>query len=342
MKTIKIGMVGFGNVGHGFLQTLAEKKDYFRREYSLQFLVTAITDIRYGTIYDPQGLPADQLAVSSDFSGLSPDFFRDWNTIQMIRNADTDVIIELSFTDLKTGEPAVLHCQEALLSGKHVITSNKGPIALHYKHLKELARDNGVKIGCEGTVMSGSPALRLGVDSLLPTGITEIQGILNGTTNYILSRMENGATYEEALLQAQELGYAEADPSGDVEGFDTAGKVAILAQFIFNTFIKPEDVEREGITNITPEDIKEAAQKNMRWKLIGSLKKTEHGVEASVKPVMLPMDNPLANITGAGNAIQYHSDLLGSITLFGPGAGRKITKCFLYRNSKPNPGMDPL
>ena len=332
MKTVKIGMIGFGNVGHGFIRALSEKKDFFRKEYNLQFLITAVTDIRYGTIYDPNGLSLEKLADSKDFSAAEPELFRDWNTIQMIRNAESDVIIELSFTDLKTGEPAVLHCQEALLSGKHVITSNKGPIALHYSMLKSLARDNGVKIGCEGTVMSGSPALRLGIDSLLPTGITEIRGILNGTTNYILTQMETGATYEEALLQAQELGYAEADPSGDVEGFDTAGKVAILSQLVFNTFIKPESISRQGITQITPEDIQEAAKNNMRWKLIGSVKKLEHGVEAYVKPMMMPLDDPLANISGAGNAIQYQSDLLGSITLIGPGAGRKETAAALIED----------
>ena len=332
MKTVRIGMIGFGNVGHGFIRALSEKKDYFRKEHGLQFLITSVTDIRYGTIYDPNGLSLEELADSKDFSGIAPELFRDWNTIQMIRNSETDVIIELSFTDLKTGEPAVLHCEEALLSGKHVITSNKGPIALHYNHLKMLARDNGVKIGCEGTVMSGSPALRLALDSLLPTGITEIQGILNGTTNYILTRMESGATYEEALAQAQQLGYAEADPSGDVEGFDTAGKVAILSQLVFNTFIKPENIERRGITGITPDDIRKAAENNMRWKLIGSVKKLDRGVEAWVRPVMLPLDNPLANISGAGNAIQYHSDLLGAITLIGPGAGRKETAAALIED----------
>ena len=244
MKIIKLGMIGFGNVAHGFIQALIEKKTFFRKELGFEFLITSITDIRYGTIYNPDGLPLKKLVSCHDFSEMDQSLFRDWNTIQMIRNAESDVIIELSFTDLKTGEPAVLHCQEALLSGKHVITSNKGPIALHYSMLKGLARDNGVKIGCEGTVMSGTPALRLATDSLLLTGITEIKGILNGTTNFILTEMENGSTYEAALEEAQRLGYAEADPSGDVEGFDTAGKVAILAHLVFGTFIKPEDIDR--------------------------------------------------------------------------------------------------
>jgi homoserine dehydrogenase len=332
MKLVKIGMVGFGNVGHGFIQALVDKKDFFRKELGLDFVITAITDIRYGTIYDQDGLPLKKLVRAHDFSEMDPSFHKDWNTIQMIRNAESDVIIELSFTDLKTGEPAVLHCQEALLSGKHVITSNKGPIALHYNMLKGLARDNGVKIGCEGTVMSGTPALRLALDSLLPAGINEIHGILNGTTNFIITQMENGSTYEEALKEAQLSGYAEADPSGDVEGFDTAGKVAILSHLVFGTFIKPEDIEREGITDLTIDDIQEALKNNMHWKLIGSVKKTPHGVKASVKPVMLPNDNPLAGIKGAGNAIQYHTDLLGEITLVGPGAGRKETAAALIED----------
>lgn len=332
MKIIKLGMIGFGNVAHGFIQALIEKKTFFRKELGFEFLITSITDIRYGTIYNPDGLPLKKLVSSHDFSEMDQSLFRDWNTIQMIRNAESDVIIELSFTDLKTGEPAVLHCQEALLSGKHVITSNKGPIALHYSMLKGLARDNGVKIGCEGTVMSGTPALRLATDSLLLTGITEIKGILNGTTNFILTEMENGSTYEAALEEAQRLGYAEADPSGDVEGFDTAGKVAILAHLVFGTFIKPEDIDRVGISDITLEDVKAALKENMHWKLIGSLKKTETGVEAYVKPVMLPEDSPLSAIKGAGNAIQYRTDLLGEITLIGPGAGRKETAAALIED----------
>lgn len=332
MKLVKLGMIGFGNVAHGFIQALVEKKTFFRKEMGLEFLVTSITDIRYGTIYDPDGLPIENLVSLHDFSDVDPSLHRDWNTIQMIRNAESDVIIELSYTDLKTGEPAVLHCQEALLSGKHVITSNKGPIALHYSMLKGLARDNGVKIGCEGTVMSGTPALRLAIDSLMPTGITEIKGILNGTTNFILSEMENGSTYDDALKEAQRLGYAEADPSGDVEGFDTAGKIAILAHLVFGTFIKPEDINREGISDITLEDIKDAQKDHMHWKLIGSLKKTEKGIEASVKPVMLPDDNPLSAIRGAENAIQYRTDLLGEITLIGPGAGRKETAAALIED----------
>ena len=332
MKIIKLGMIGFGNVGHGFIAALLEKSGYYKKELGLDFVITAITDIRFGTVYDPDGLPLNELADAHDFSGMDPKYLREWNTIETIREAECDVIIELSYTDLHTGEPAVLHCQEAILSGKHVITSNKGPIALYYKMLSGLARDNGVKIGYEATVMSGTPSLRLGREILLQTGIESVRGIFNGTTNFILTEMESGSSYEDALKKAQALGYAEADPTGDVEGFDCAGKVSILAQTLFGVFIKPDEISRQGITGITLEDIKEAKENGCRWKLIGSVKRTENGVETFVKPMMLPLDNPLANINGATNAIQYNSDLLGDVTLIGAGAGRKETAAALIED----------
>ncbi len=332
MKIIKLGMIGFGNVGHGFIAALHEKSSYYKRELGLDFIITAITDIRFGTIYDPDGLPLNELVDAHDFSGMDPKYARQWNTIETIRNAESDVIIELSYTDLHTGEPAVMHCREAILSGKHVITSNKGPIALYYKMLSGLARDNGVKIGYEATVMSGTPALRLGREILLQTGIDSVRGIFNGTTNFILTEMESGCSYEDALKKAQMLGYAEADPTGDVEGFDCAGKVSILAQTLFGTFIKPDDINRTGITGITLDDIKEAKENGSRWKLIGSINRTENGIETSVKPMMLPLSNPLANINGATNAIQYHSELLGDVTLIGAGAGRKETAAALIED----------
>ena len=332
MQEVKIGLIGFGNVGHGLVQVLNEKYEQYKRELGLDFRITAISDIKKGCAVNPDGLPLADLVNSNDLDFINPAEHPGWNAIQMIHNAPTNIIVELSYTDLKTGEPAILHCREAILSGKHVITSNKGPVALHHKMLLALARENGVQIGVEGTVMSGTPALRLGSEILRPAGIIEIKGILNGTTNYILSKMEENLSFEEALKQAQNLGFAEADPSGDIEGMDTAGKISILAQMIFGTAIKPIDIPREGIIDITPEDITSAAKNNSRWKLIGSLKKTETGLEASVKPIMLSRENPLANVMGVMNAIQYKSDLLGETTLIGAGAGRRETACAIIED----------
>jgi homoserine dehydrogenase len=156
--------------------------------------------------------------------------------------------------------------------------------------------------------------------------IRKVQGILNGTTNFILTKMEAGAAYPEALAEAQALGYAEADPTGDVEGFDAAGKVVILARLLMNEQIRMEDVDRSGITHLTPDDIQSAQSAGERWKLIGSLEKNSSGkLAASVKAQRLPISHPLAGVSGATNAAHFSTELLGDVTLIGPGAGKLAT-----------------
>ena len=332
MKNVRIGIVGFGNVGRGFAQALKKNGDFYRRVYEINFYITAIIDQNSGCAYNPDGIDLDQLINASSIKDLNEAEHPNWNVISMIQHSETDVILELTYTNLMTGEPAVLHIREAILSGKHVVTSNKGPIALHYKMLSSLANQNGVTIGIEGTVMSGTPALRMGTDLLFSSGISSVRGIFNGTCNFILTEMEKGLSFEDALKFAQDFGYAEADPSGDVEGLDTAGKVAILSQILFDQKIEPVDIDYKGITKITSEDIKTALKDNFRWKLIGSVKKVDDAIVASVKPEMLPMSNPLANVMGATNAIQYETDLLGMTTLIGPGAGRLETASALIQD----------
>ena len=207
----------------------------------------------------------------------------------------------------------------------HVVTTNKGPVALHYAELQALARQNGVQIGIEGTVMSGTPAIRMGLDLLAGAGVNRVQGILNGTTNYILTRMAEGVPYTDALAEAQSQGYAEADPTGDVEGFDAAGKVVILADVLMGASITMADVDRQGITKLTLEDIADARAEKMCWKLIARIEKTATGVKASVRPTLIPLADPLASVNGATNAITYSTSLLGDVTLIGPGAGRLAT-----------------
>jgi homoserine dehydrogenase len=197
---------------------------------------------------------------------------------------------------------------------------------LHFGELEDLARQHGVKLGVEGSVMSGTPTLRLGRELLGAAHIRKIQGILNGTTNYILTKMEAGASYPEALAEAQALGYAEADPTGDVEGFDAAGKVVILARLLMNEQMHMEDVDRSGITHLTSDDIKTASAAGERWKLIGSLERDSQGkLLAKVKAERLPTSHPLAGVSGATNAAHFTTDLVGDVTLIGPGAGRLPT-----------------
>jgi homoserine dehydrogenase len=284
----------------------------------------AVNDLIRGSAFNPNGLDLNSLLQAKDISSL-PDGTAGWDAFATITRSNADVVIEISYTNLQTGEPAISHLRTALESGKHVVTSNKGPVALRYAELSELAQPKKLQIGVEGTVMSGTPSLHLGMELLAGAGIRRVQGILNGTTNYILTQMESGASYADALAEAQARGYAEADPTGDVEGFDAAGKVAILSALLMKSPLRLDQVNRTGITGITKADVAEAKAAGQRWKLIGSLEKSEAGITASVKPVRLPLEHPLANVNGATNAITFTTDLLGDVTLIGPGAGRMET-----------------
>jgi len=288
----------------------------------------AVSDLLKGSVYDPHGLDPkgllDAVRSTGKLDGV-PAAERSWDALRTIREAEADVVVELSYTDLKTGEPAISHLRQAIQAGRHVVTTNKGPIALRYPELKALADAKGVLIGVEGTVMSGTPTLGLGLDTLSAAGVTRVQGIINGTTNYILSQMENGATYAAALAEAQAKGYAEADPTGDVEGFDAAGKVVILANLLMGASITMADVDRTGITGLTPQDIEAARAGGERWKLIGKVERDGEKVNASVRPTRLPLTHPLASVGGATNALTFTTDLLGDVTIIGPGAGRLET-----------------
>ena len=325
---VRLGLIGFGNVGQGLAQILNESHAEYADTHGLDIKIVAIADALKGSVYDPAGLDAglllDKIARDGNLKGF-PGEKPGWDALTMIRQSNADVIVEMSYTDLKTGQPATDHLTEALKLKKHVVTTNKGPVALHFAELQALAAANGVQIGVEGTVMSGTPALILARESLAPAHIRCIMGIFNGTTNYILTQMETGMSYADALAAAQKLGYAEADPTGDVEGFDAAGKVVILAQLLMNTHITMNEVDRSGITALTVKDINDAKAAGERWKLIGSLEFTAGKLAASVKLQRLPISHPLAGVSGATNAIHFSTDYLGEVTLIGPGAGRLPT-----------------
>ncbi len=328
MQTVRLALIGFGNVGQGLVQILYNKSDTYAENFGLRFVIVAIADLVYGSAYNPDGLDLlTLLKIGSENGNLSqiPSQGNHWDALTMISQCNADVIVEISYTNFETGEPAIGHIRTAIENRKHVITSNKGPIALKYKELTELARTRKVKIGFEGTVMSGTPTLNLGTELLAGTEIRRIEGILNGTTNFILTKMGNGASYADALAEAQARGYAEADPTGDVEGFDTAGKLVILSSSILHTPLDINQIDRVGITHISQNEIAQARQKGSKWKLIGKLEKLEQKVRASVKPISLPPSHPLANVDGILNAITFTTDLLGDVTLIGPGAGRLET-----------------
>ncbi|HEU5140143.1 MAG TPA: homoserine dehydrogenase [Bacillales bacterium] len=323
-----LAFIGFGGVGRGLAEIILEKQELLTNEVGLDAKVVAVTDLNMGSVYHPKGLDLQTLldVVNEngslenypDQSGLQ----RGWDSLQTIRETNADTIVEVTPTDVETGQPAIDHCREAFQSEKNLVTTNKGPVALKYRELSALATENGVQWGFEGTVMSGTPTLRMPAVSLSGNTINEISGILNGTTNFILSKMEEDMTYDDALAKAQELGYAEADPTSDVEGHDILYKVVILANVVLDEPLKKEEVECQGMSGLSAKDIEEAKSEGKRWKLLARITKQNGHVRASVKPEKLSLSEPLSSVMGATNAITYECDLSGPITVTGAGAGR--------------------
>lgn len=323
---IRVIQIGFGSVGRGFAEIVQRKREFLAQRQGVQIAFVGVAT-RSWCCYDPAGIDlvalgrAVELGNTDSLSTRQP-----WSPHELIAQAEADVLVEVSPTDLDSGEPATSHIRAAFARGMHVVTANKGPLALHGPALLAEARERGLGFGYEGTVMAGTPALRLGWGALAGCELREVRGIVNGTTNYMLTHMESGMAYAEALAEAQRLGYAETDPTGDVEGYDAAAKAAILATMLMGGDIRPEQVERTGITQLTPDDIAAAAAAGERWKLIARVTRAPDGaIRASVQPMRVPVTHPLASVSGATNALTYTTDLLGDVTLIGPGAGGVAT-----------------
>ncbi|UCD17890.1 MAG: homoserine dehydrogenase [Candidatus Zixiibacteriota bacterium] len=324
---MRLLLLGFGTVGQGLAELLIEKEPVLKNTYNMECRVVGIADMLKGSIYNADGIDlkaALEKAKAGDrLTDLGDAFAGD--ALEMVKSANAEMMIEMTYTDIKTGEPATSHIRAALEKGMHVTTSNKGPVALFLNELTALAKSRGVKFLYEGTVISGTPLLNLVRETLAASRITEMKGILNGTTNYILTRMEEGMGYDDALKKAQELGYAEAVPDADVLGWDALAKVTILANAVFGANNKPDDFPCKGITGITPDAINDAKARGKRFKLVGKVWREGDRVKGSVGPEEVDLAHPLAGIMGATNAVTIRTDTLGDVTIVGPGAGRTET-----------------
>ena len=327
---LRLGLIGLGNVGTGFLELLNEKQGLIRERYGLQLMVVGIADLAKGSIYDENGLDLAKLVELSKREGSLLSYpgaveFEQFTSLDLARAEGVDIIVEATPTNLETGEPGYTHIRTALEAGKHVVTTNKGPIALKYRELKELAAKKGVFLRFEGTVMSGSPCISLGAECLRGAEVTRMRGIVNGTTNYILTEMAKGVDYRKALRRAQELGYTEPDPTADVEGWDAVAKAMILANVFMGTQLRVADVERQGISALTLEDVKAGALVGAKIKLVVRVEKEGGCVRASVRPERVLLTDPLAYVDGVLNALIFTTDTLGDLMLVGVGAGPKPT-----------------
>ncbi|MGB8217917.1 MAG: homoserine dehydrogenase [Candidatus Methanoperedens sp.] len=313
MKTIKISIIGFGAVGQGVARSLLSKLEYLKKQgYDIR--VVAISDSK-GSEINTEGIDLeDALNRKKEKETVATGTE---TALEIIRDVEHDIVVEVTPTNIKNGEPGLGNIRAALAAGRHVVTSNKGPLALRFTELKEAAEDNGLHLRYEATVGGAVPIFNLVHEALAGNSIIGIEGILNGTCNYILTRMEEERMpYELVLKEAQELGIAETDPTYDVEGIDSAIKLVIIANSIFGQNATYGDVDITGITKITPEALELANKNNYVVKLVCEAREGK----LTVAPRLVPKRHPLA-VGGTLNVASILTDLAGRITISGKGAG---------------------
>ncbi|MFC3927392.1 homoserine dehydrogenase [Streptococcus caprae] len=306
--SVKIGLLGFGTVASGIPFLLQENGE-------------KITAAAHNELEIAKVLVKDEeeknrlLAAGHDYHFVT-------NIDDIVNDPDIQIVVEL----MGRIEPAKTFILKALNGGKHVVSANKDLIAVHGPEIIATAKQNGLAFYYEAAVAGGIPILRTLANSLTADKVTRILGVLNGTSNFMLTKMvQEGWTYEDALKTAQELGYAESDPTNDVEGIDAAYKAVILSQFGFGMTISFDDVKHQGISNITPDDVAVAQEMGYVIKLVGDVKETESGISAEVSPTFLPQTHPLASVNGVMNAVYVESIGIGQSMYYGPGAGQKPT-----------------
>ncbi|EFL90555.1 homoserine dehydrogenase [Ahrensia sp. R2A130] len=306
-EPLRLGVAGLGTVGSALIQLVHNKQNMLADRCGRTIRVT--------------GMNARTAGRDRGFSTDGMKWFD--NPADLAVSDDIDVFVELMGGE---DEPALGAVKAALSAGKHVVTANKALLAKHGVELALLAEENGVLLNCEAAVAGGIPIIKVMRESLTANAVTRVFGILNGTCNYILTRMEaEGMTFEDCLADAQKLGYAEADPTFDIEGNDTAHKLAILASLAFGTQIAGDAIYLEGITKITIADIEAAKEMGYRIKLLGVATRTAAGVESRVHPAMVPLGSAIAEIGGVTNAVAIEADTVGSLMMSGPGAGGDAT-----------------
>ncbi len=317
VQQVKLVLIGVGNIGRRFLDILARKGDNLRTRYGLELILVGAADSSGAALADDGLDPLRVIRLKQEGRGVAayPQYGAPGlGAVELVQRTQADVLLEASPTNLQDGQPGLGCMEAALRRGMHVVTANKGPLVLAYSQLTKLAADNGVKLAFSAAVAGGLPTVNIGRRDLAGSDILRLEGVLNLTTNYILTQMAEGRYYAEALAEAQAAGHAEADPSLDVEGWDAANKLVILAQSVLGQAASLEDVEVEGITGIGPEELKQAAASGRVIKLIARAEKKEDGgYHLSVRPTSLDPFHPLARLTAHQMGIVYHTDINGAI-----------------------------
>lgn len=318
-----LALVGFGHVGRRFARLIAEQEHALRDRYDLECRIVAIATRAHGRAFSLDGIDGVRAAALVESGGSLDDLAaahgdggpadpRDLPARLAASDADIRVLVEATTLDIHQGRPAIDYVEAALASGVHVVTANKGPAAFACRRLTSMAERAGLSFLYEGAVMDGIPVFNLVRETLPAVTVLGFRGVVNSTTNHILTALEDGEEFEPALARMQAAGIAEADPSLDVDGWDAAAKAAALANALFDAGITPHDVDRTGLTADCGPCARDAAARGRRLRLVASARRGERPV---VRPTELPGDDLLANLRGTANAIEFDTDLLGRIAV---------------------------
>lgn len=307
-----LALIGFGNVARSLARLLLRKQDLLESQHNITFSFTGISTGRHGCAVNPDGLNIeDALGLAESGKSISPlSTFPVHDSLSVIQHSQADVLFENSPVNTQTGQPALDHIRTALELGMHAITANKGPVVHGYRELTALAKTKGKTFGFESTVLGGSPVFSVFRETFPLAELSSFKGILNATTNIILSRMENGESYEDAVKYCQAVGVAETDPSNDVDGWDAAIKVAALVTVLMDTPFTPQQVNPIGIRGITRDMIEKASVEGKRYKLVCSVEKTGSQIHARVAPELVDSSSPLYGMMNSSTGISFRTDVL--------------------------------
>lgn len=312
IRTYNLCFLGFGNVNRTLVQLLADRAIELRDRYGIAFRITGVASRRLGWNANVEGMDASRLsAAAADALRPSPGIadVRAW-----LKAAKADVLFEATSLNVENGQPAIDHIRAALEHGAHAITANKGPIVHAYRELRDLALERGKRFLFESTVMDGVPIFSL-FEQFPAIHLQGFHGILNSTTNVILSEMEQGLSFEDALKKAQQLGIAETDATHDVDGWDGAVKTAALITVLMDVPIRLDQIEREGIGEMTPQALRNARRDGWPFKLVCRAQRIPGGVKASVKPEKVMSTQPMARITGTSSYVYFETDIFPGLAI---------------------------
>jgi homoserine dehydrogenase len=325
---LKLGFIGFGNVAREFVRILEERREQLERDYSLTWHATAIATGRHGCVLATRGI--DLVAAAALVDGNRslaelPATIAQQTPFDVVERCDADVIFETSPLDPETGQPAIDYIRSALSRRIAVVTANKGPIALAYRELRELAARFGVPFRFEGAVMDGTPVFNL-VERCLPAArVLGFEGVLNSTTNLIIELMEHGQTFDDALAEAQRLGIAETNADFDIEGWDALTKARALANVLMDADGRIAGIERDGIRALTRADLITARDDGSTWRLVARALEAGDGITLRVAAERVPHDSLLACASATSNVLMLRTDLMGEIAIFEKDPGIRQT-----------------